>query len=106
MGEPFQDVLDRQAAMYAERRRLEALEEERRLAALEMERRNPFSLEIKDQWMESGQRAFFVAEVKDMETEVEWYLGNWKETKARFHILTVVLFRVNESSLLSGKKFH
>ena len=72
MGEPFQDVLDRQAAMYAERRRLEELERERRNAALEMERRVPFSLEIKDQWMESGQRAFFVAEVKDMETEVEW----------------------------------
>merc|ERR1739848_525812 len=66
MGEPFQDVLDRQAAMYAERRRLEALEEERRLAALEM--------------------------------EIEWYLGNWKETKivpnAKFHIVSVGTKRV------------
>ena len=93
VGEPLQDVLDRQAAMYAERRRLEALEEERRQAALELERRVPFKLELQDQWMESGQRAFFLAEVKDLETEVDWYLGNWKETKVesagKFNIVSV-----------------
>lgn len=97
-GEPLQDVLDRQDAMYAERRRLEALEEERRLAALELERRVPFKLEIQDQWMDTGSRAFFVAEVKEMETEVDWYLGNWKETKVepdtKFHIVSVGTKRV------------
>ena len=30
--------------------------------------------------MDSGNRAFFLCEVKDKETEVDWYLGNWKET--------------------------
>ena len=97
-GEPLEDVLARQDAMYAERRRLEALEEERRLAALELERRVPFKLEIQDQWMDTGSRAFFVAEVKEMETEVDWYLGNWKETKVepdnKFHIVSVGTKRV------------
>jgi hypothetical protein len=45
-GEPLQDVLDRQNLMYAERRRLEALEEARRLALLELERQMPFTKEI------------------------------------------------------------
>ena len=91
-GEPLQDVLDRQDEMYADRRRREALEEERRLAELEMWRRNPFTKELQDSWSSSGDRAFFLCEVKEQETEVDWFLGNWKETKVepsgKFHIIS------------------
>ena len=88
----LQDLIDRQNAMYAERRRLEELERQRLRDLEELERQQPFLREIQDQWMNTGDRAFFLCEVKDQTTEVDWFLGNWKETKieptGKFHIIS------------------
>ncbi|XP_076813734.1 uncharacterized protein LOC143460109 isoform X2 [Clavelina lepadiformis] len=79
IGEPFDDVLDRQNAIREiAKKKLE--EEQERLRLLEEEaRRDAFSSKIKDCYVAEGSQGRFVCHVKDRRTKVTWYLGNWKE---------------------------
>ena len=95
-GEPYDpDVIERQEAMFADRKRKLAEEEAYRLAQIEKEKLNPFSTSLQDYWAVSGESAHFEIEVKDPTWEVTWSFGNHQEVNTcdpptgRYNVISI-----------------